>query len=54
MACSIKTMGDGCLASFGSAADAVTAAVGVQQAAPASATRSVPGLGSGSGWPSAT
>ena len=28
----IKTMGDGCLASFESAADAVTAAVGVQQA----------------------
>ena len=41
----VKTMGDGCLASFGSAADAVTAAVDVQQACFRLRTRTVPGLG---------
>ena len=41
----VKTMGDGCLASFGSAADAITAAVAVQQAAARLRVRKVPGLG---------
>jgi class 3 adenylate cyclase len=41
----VKTMGDGCLASFGSTADAVTAAVDVQQACFRLRTRTVPGLG---------
>ena len=41
----VKTMGDGCLASFGSAADAVTAAVALQHHAARLRDRSVPGLG---------
>src|SRR4051794_19228524 len=41
----IKTMGDGCLASFGSSADAVSASVSIQQAAGHLRARKVPGLG---------
>ena len=41
----IKTTGDGCLASFGAAADAITAAVAVHQAAARLRVRKVPGLG---------
>ena len=41
----IKTMGDGCLASFSSAADAVTAAIAVQQAVARLREQKVPGLG---------
>lgn len=41
----IKTMGDGCLASFGSSADAVTAAVVLQQTVAGLAERKIPGLG---------
>lgn len=41
----IKTMGDGCLASFVSAADGVTAAVALQQAVGGLRERKVPGLG---------
>ena len=41
----IKTMGDGCLASFDSAADAVTAAIVVQQAVTRLREHRVPGLG---------
>ena len=41
----IKTMGDGCLASFIGAADAVTAAVTLQQAVNGLRERKIPGLG---------
>ena len=41
----INTMGDGCLASFSSAADAVTAAIAVQQAVARLREQKVPGLG---------
>ena len=41
----IKTMGDGCLASFGSAADAVTAGISLQHAVARLRERKVPGLG---------
>jgi class 3 adenylate cyclase/tetratricopeptide (TPR) repeat protein/DNA polymerase III delta prime subunit len=41
----VKTMGDGCLASFGAAADAVSAGVALQQRAAALRDRAVPGLG---------
>ena len=40
----VKTMGDGCLASFGSAADAVTSAVAIQQAVTDLRESRVPGL----------
>ena len=45
----VKTMGDGCLASFGSAADAVTSAIALQHAAARLRERKVPGLGLGGG-----
>ncbi len=41
----IKTMGDGCLASFTGAADAVTAAVEIQRSVAGLRQRKVPGLG---------
>jgi class 3 adenylate cyclase len=40
----VKTMGDGCLLSFGSAADAVTSAVALQHAASRLRERKIPGL----------
>jgi len=41
----IKTMGDGCLASFGSASDAITAAVALQQKIAGLRRQRIPGLG---------
>ena len=49
----IKTMGDGCLASFGSAADAVTAAIALLHAAGACVSRRCRASVSGSGSRSA-